>query len=185
MKALNVQIGPGDVISNIPVGIDYDHHQIHEGETFRWSVYVGSLASSVSKDIRLVVPNITIPVSVNPVVYVPHIRFEAIADSFGQLFLYEGTTFSGNGSQRTPIALERNGTYTPKLQIWEDPTVNVIGTLIWQGVNFAAKTSAGSIDSSKNEFPLKNNTSYCLRYTSGTAGLKVLMRIEWYEDLGV
>lgn len=185
VKGLRVFGGPTDPISDLPVYIDYDHHQIHEGETFRWSVYVSSLASGSNKDIRLVVPNITIPAGKPTVMYVPHFRFEAVADSFGQIFLYEGTTFSGNGTQRTPVALERNGTYTSQLEIYEDPTVNAIGTMIWQGVNFAAKTSAGSIDSARNEFPLKNNTSYCLRYTSGTTGLKVLIRIEYYEDKGV
>lgn len=32
-NALNVQIGPGDVISNIPVVMDFGQHQIHEGES--------------------------------------------------------------------------------------------------------------------------------------------------------
>lgn len=32
-NALNVQIGPGDPISNIPVVMDFEHHQVHEGET--------------------------------------------------------------------------------------------------------------------------------------------------------
>jgi hypothetical protein len=184
-NAMNVQIGPGDVISNIPVFMPYDHHQLHEGETFRWSVFVSSLASGVSKYIRLVVPDITIPVGMSPVIYCPHIRIEALSDSFGQVFLYEGATFSANGTQRTPIALERNGTYTPKLQIWEGPSITLTGTQIWQGVNFSSKTSAGSIDQATNEFVLKNNTSYLIQYLSSTAGLKLLLRFEWYDDLGV
>jgi hypothetical protein len=184
-NAVLVQIGPGDIISNLPVIIDYDHHQIHEGETFRWSVYVSTLASGVSKDIRLVVPNITIPAGSSAVQLCPHFRFEVVADAVGQVFLYEGTTYTGNGTQRTVLSLERNGTYTPKLQIHEDPTVNALGTMIWQGVTFATKNGAGSIDSSLNEFVLKNNTSYLLRYTSATNALKVLLRLVWYEDLGV
>jgi hypothetical protein len=52
-KAINVQIGPGDVISNIPVMIDYEHHQIHEGETHSYSYLIGSLASSSNQDFRL------------------------------------------------------------------------------------------------------------------------------------
>lgn len=60
-----------------------------------------------------------------------------------------------------------------------------VGTQIWQGVTFSSKTSAGHADSSEDEFILKNNTSYLLRYTSGTAGLKLLLRMIWYEDLGI
>lgn len=42
-KGLRVLIGPTDVISNMPVFQLYDHHQIHEGETWRWSTWVLSL----------------------------------------------------------------------------------------------------------------------------------------------
>lgn len=185
-NALNVQIGPGDVISNIPVIMDYDHHQLHEGESFRWSTYTATFNKNTNKDIRLVVPNITIPVGVNPVSLCPHYRFECIYGDQGELKLYESTTFTGNGTQRTPIALERNGTYTPKLQIWEDPTVNAVGNLIWQGLMLGTKNNAGGLDTAANEFVLKNNTSYLLRFTSGTVdNVKLLIRMEWYEDLGV
>lgn len=184
-NVLQVQIGPGDVISNLPVVIDYDHHQLHEGETFRWATYVATLASGSSKDVRLVVPNIAIPVGMNPVITCPHFRFEVISSGNSRFYLYEDTTFTGNGTQRTPIALERNGAYTPKLQIWEDPTVNAVGTQLFQGVTLAAKQTAGALDDSRNEFILKNNTSYDFRITSGVEGLTLLLRFVWYEDLGV
>lgn len=182
-NALQVQIGPGDIISNIPVLTLYDHHQVHEGETWRWSVYVSSLASGNSKDIQLVVPNITI--TTNVVTQCPHLRYEVVCDSLAQIFLYEAPTISVNGTSRTPINQERNGTYTVQLGIREDPTVTSVGTQIWQGINFASKTSAGSIDGADNEFVLKNNTTYLFRVTSGAAGAKVLIRLVWYEDLGV
>jgi hypothetical protein len=37
-KALAVSIGPTDPISDIPVMMPYDHHQLHEGELFRWDL---------------------------------------------------------------------------------------------------------------------------------------------------
>jgi hypothetical protein len=183
-NALNVQIGPGDVISNIPVTIDFDHHQIHEGEVFRWSVYVSSLAQSAVKDIRLVVPNINVGAE-NPVKLCPHLRFEVVSLDQAYIAFYESSTFTGNGTSRTPIALERNGTYTPKLQIYEDPSVNAIGNLIWQGLALGSKNSVGGIDTSMNEFVLKNNTSYFFRVTNGANASKILIRFIWYEDLGV
>jgi hypothetical protein len=182
-NALNVQIGPGDIISNIPVVQLYDHHQLHEGETFRWSVYVASLANNASKDIRIVVPNITI--TTNAVTQCPHLRFEFISSVGGLAYLYEGTTFTGNGTARTPIAMERNGTYTALMQIHEDPTVNAIGTLLWQGLLLASKQSAGDTNGSEMEFVLKNNTSYLVRFTSAGNSNQVLIRLVWYEDLGV
>jgi hypothetical protein len=183
-NAMNVQIGPSDIISNIPVVLDYDHHQIHEGETFRWSVYVSSLASGNNKDIRFVVPNITIPAGTSAVARCPHFRFEVVSSDLCQIFLYEIPTFTGNGSQRTPIAMERNGSYTSKLQVWEDPTISVVGTQLFQGLLLTTKNNAGALGGSFDEFILKNNTEYAFRATSGAAGNKVLMRFVWYEDLG-
>jgi hypothetical protein len=184
-NALLVQIGPGDIISDIPVFMDFDHHQIHEGEVFRWSYYSASFAKNTNKDIRLVVPNISVGVQ-NPVKLCPHIRFEVVYGDQGIVNIYEAPTFTGNGTQRTPISLERNGSYTPKLQIHEDPTVSVVGTLIWQGLLLGNKGTSGGIDGSQNEFVLKNNTSYLLRFTSGaTDVIRLLIRLVWYEDLGV
>jgi hypothetical protein len=121
----------------------------------------------------------------NPVVMCPHFRFELVASDLCQLFLYEIPTITVAGTARTPVSLERNGTYTPKLVVREDPTVTVVGTMIWQGITFSSRPNTGGLDSATNEFVLKNNTTYLLRATSGAAGNKVLMRMEWYEDLGV
>ena len=183
--AIQVQIGPGDVISNIPVFIDYEHHQIHEGETFRWSVYTSSLAQNASKDIRFVVPDISIPDGVNPAEKCPHFRFEVVTSDAAQVFFYETPTITVAGTSRSTISLERNGTYSSKLQVWEDPTATTTGTLIWQGLLTVAKNNAGGLSSAVNEFVLKNNSEYLFRVTSAASSNKVLERFEWYEDLGV
>lgn len=186
-RAQRVLIGPTDLISNLPVVIDYDHHQLHEGEVFRWSyVNTAGLNAAASEYIVFTVPNITIPAGNSAVGLCPHFRWEVIADSYAQAFLYEGPTVTGGtGTARNPVAMERNGTYTPKLTVLEKPTVTVDGTLIWQGITFASKTAAGSADSSINEFVLKNNTTYAFKFTSQTNGCKFLLRFVWYEDLGV
>lgn len=185
VNALNVSIGPTDPISDIPVIMDFDHHQLHEGETFRYGFYTASLASSANKDIRLVVPNITVPAGVPVVRIVPHLRFEAVSSIGGLSYLYEGTTFSAPGTQRTPIAMERNGTYTPKLAVYEDPSVNVLGTQLYVGLNTTNKQASGSTDGVGVEFVLKNNQEYHFRFTSGGNSNQVLLRFVWYEDLGV
>lgn len=184
-KGVRVLIGQTDVISNIPVVLEYDHHQLHEGEMFRWSTYVSSLASGNNKDVQLVVPSIVIPAGISAVERTPHFRFNVVATDLAQAFFYELPTISVAGTPRTPIAMERNGTYSPGLQIKEDPTVTSVGTLLWQGLLAGSKQSAGDIASADNEFVLKNNTAYLFRVTSGAAGNKVLVRFVWYEDLGV
>lgn len=180
---LRVYGGPTDPISDIPVHIDFDHHQVHEGETWRWSVYTASLASGNSKDIQLVVPNITITSSA--VLQCPHFRFEVVCTDLANAYFYEAPTISVAGTDRTPLNLERNGSYTVKLGIKEDPTVTGVGTQLWQGLLTASKTNAGAISNPGHEFVLKNNTTYLFRVTSGAAGNKVLIRLVWYEDAGV
>lgn len=182
-KALNVQIGPGDPISNIPVVMLYDHHQIHEGETWRWStLQTGGLNAGSNYDIVFTVPSLSSPA----LVYAPHFRFEVVADSYSTAFFYEGVSNDSTaGSARTPINMERNGSYTPKLQI-TDGTSGASGTtLLWQGLITGSKSSAGSADTSSTEFILKSGTKYLFRFTSGTTGCKYLLRFIWYEDLGV
>lgn len=185
VKGLRVYGGPTDPISDLPVTIDYDHHQIHEGEAFRYPFYISGVNNGVSKDIRIVVPNISVPAGVATVARMPHFRFELVASNTADFYLYEAPTFTGNGTQRTPVAVERNGTYSPQLQLWEDPTVSVVGTQLFRGVIFASKNSSGSVDTTLDEFILKNNTSYLLRATSSSQGNIFLIRVFWYEDLGV
>lgn len=185
VKGLRVYGGPTDPISDIPVYMPFDHHQLHEGEAFRWSVYVASLANNANKDIQITVPIITLGVGETYVQKCPHFRFEVIQSANGLVQLYEAPTISVQGTQRTPIALERNGTYTSKLIIKEDPTNTALGTVIWQGINTASKNGVSELVGSQNEFILKNNTTYLLRTTSLGNGNIVLIRMVWYEDLGV
>lgn len=179
-----VAIGPTDRISNLPVVVDYDHHQLHAGEVFRWSTYVASLGVNAAKDLRLVVPNITIPNGNSAVGLCPHLLFEVVASSDVLAYLHEGTTWSANGASRTPVAMERNGAYTPKLQVFEDPTVSALGTLLWQGLLVAGRPVAGNVEGPAAEFVLKNNTSYSFRVVSEAPLNKVLIRLMWHEDLG-
>jgi hypothetical protein len=188
-NALNVQIGPGDVISSIPVVMDFNQHQIHEGEFWHWDVLVSNLASGSNYDIVFTVPNITIPGGVAAAALCPHFRYEANVNDLCNVFLYEGPTVTAaTGTARTPINLERNGSYTVKLAILDAPTITAVGTLIDAEYFLSASTnqvSANSSGSSINEFVLKNNTKYLFRITSGANGCDIHVDFHWYEDLGV
>lgn len=183
-KVIGVQIGPGDVISNIPVIIDYAHHQVHEGETWSFFYPVAALANNASADIRISVPVL------EATVRTPHLAFEIIADGAADAYLHEGTTFSSGGVSQTIYNRNRNIVGNPSTVIYTTGTtaltVNALGTQIWQGMLTGTKTSAGGGDRSVEEWDLKSNTEYLLRVTSRVAGgIKLLVRINFYEDLGV
>jgi len=186
---LRVIIGPTDPISNIPVFIPFDHHQIHEGEAWHYDNYIANLASAATYDIVFTVPNITIPAGIAAVERCPHLRFEVKANDLATVFLYEAPTVTGGtGSAGAWTNFERNGTYTAKTTILLAPTVTGVGTLIDSEYFIAAAvglSGGGGSGGSTEEFILKNNTKYLYRITSGANGCDIHTNFFMYEDLGV
>lgn len=181
-NALQVQIGPGDVISYIPVIIDYTHHQNHEAEAWQW-FNIGALNAS-TRDIRISVPTLM------PTLQTPHMIFELVSDNTTVIAsLYEGTTFTSGGTDdSSKIYLRnRNGTNVSSTKIYISGatalTPNVLGTQLNQYYLFTGKSSINSsVDT--QEWILKSNTEYLFRVTTTGTGT-VLVRITFYEDLGV
>ena len=188
-SGVRVIIGPTDPMSNIPVFITFDHHQIHEGEAWHYDSYVLNLASAASYDIVFTVPNITIPAGVATVERMPHFRYEVQANDLCQAFLYEGPTVTAaTGADGAWINFERNGVYTAKTTILLAPTITATGTLIDTEyiIQAAAATKQGGGSSGfTEEFILKNNTKYLYRVTSGNNGCDIHSNFFMYEDLGV
>ena len=189
VKGLRVYIGPTDPISDIPVYMPYDHHQVHEGETWHWDKLILNLASGANYDIVFTVPVITIPPGEPTVVRMPHFRYEVEVNDLCNVFLFEAPTVTAaTGTARTPINFERNGTYTPKLAILDAPTITATGTQIDSEYFIAAATKQSKFATTggtPHEFVLRNNTKYLLRVTSGANGLDAHVDFTWYEDLGV
>ncbi|NTU49466.1 MAG: hypothetical protein HGA87_00975 [Desulfobulbaceae bacterium] len=188
-NALQVQIGPGDVTSNLPIFVPFDHHQVHEGEMWHCDAYIANLASGANYDFVFTVPVITPPVGGDVRAYAPHFRYEVEVNDLCNVFLYEAPTVTAaTGTARTPINFERNGAYTVKLAILEAPTITAVGTLI-DSEYFLQGTlggrSGGGQGGAINEFVLKSNTQYLFRLTSGAAGCDIHCDFHWYEDLGV
>lgn len=181
-NALQVQIGPGDPISNVPVTIDFPHHQIHEGEShlFFWT---GTLNGT--KDFRLSVP------AFSPTIRAPHIVPEVISDAATTtLSLYEGTTWTAGGVENT-AKYNRNRNYAATIaamKIYETGvtalTVNALGTRLYAGYLMASTKATNMTDRGLSEWVLAASTEYLFRIVTSASGT-VLFRLDWYEDLGV
>ena len=178
-RGLRVYGGPTDPISDIPVVMEFSHHQVHEGEAHIWSVLVSSLASGSNKDIRMVVP-----AGLTPTTRTPHLEFEVISTGEAEVYFYEASTYTANGNQVTTKNRNRNSATVPTMTIFENPTVNAVGTLLWIGLT-GSGTKAGGGDRGLGEFDLAANQVYTLRVTSRAAGNKVVIRLNFYQDLGV
>lgn len=189
---MNCCIGPGDVISSIPVMVDYGHHQIHEHEAHSWcSLQTGGLNSGSSYDVRISVPTL------DATTRTPHMIFELIATGETEMYLHKDVTWTSGGtavaagSAATAIDNRNHNTTTivakTKLYVAGGTalTVNGTGTIKYIWYVPAGSVRVGSGDRSTNEIDLASNTEYMLRITSRAAGLKFLVRLDWYEDLGV
>lgn len=88
-NALNVQIGPGDPISNIPVVMDLEHHQVHEGETYRAQDVQASLGVTTVKY------SLTVPAA-SPDISPPHMVVSAdIYNGAARVDIYAEATVAG------------------------------------------------------------------------------------------
>lgn len=175
-NALNVQIGPGDTISNIPVIIDIGQHQIHEGESHGVEYYATSV-STIS--FGLTVP--TFATTINA----PHLIMHVDAyEGAGEIAMFEGATFTG-GTLMTAYNRNRNSLVAPGMTVTSGVTVTGAGTRLPYTDFVAAGQKSSSIVRSNDEIVLKSNTIYAVVFTEISAITRLTIHFEWYEDLGV
>jgi len=176
-KGVRVFIGPGDPVSDLPVFVDFDHHQNHEGEAYQYQYYNASLNGTVN--FRLTVPAYAVPIRC------PHFSMELISDGSASLFLFEAPTISAGTDVTTIRNRNRIGTpNVPGLTIKTAPTVGADGTQLAQYITIVSAKASINSDGSKPEWILKPSTEYLVRLTTGSSSI-VMLRMNWYEDLGV
>lgn len=149
--ALNVQIGPGDPISNVPVVMDFEHHQVHEGETFRAQSVQASLGTTTVK-YGLTVPAFASTISG------PHLLLSCdVYNGAARIDLYAEATFT-SGAGITAYNRNRNVAGSPGMTVTGGVT-STDGTLIESFFCAPGKfTSEGSRPAS--EWVLKSGAKY-------------------------
>lgn len=177
VKGLRVYGGPTDPISDVPVYMDFSHHQRHEGETYRVQYVDASLDTGTVK-FAFVVP------TYGTIIRAPHMLIHCdVYNGAAKVDLYEGATYTG-GSAMTTYNVNRN-------------SANVAGGSAYYGVTSTSGTllpfsfysgtgtrSAGSTRGS-DEIELKVQTTYRIDMTGQAAGTDAILILEWYEDMGI
>lgn len=175
-KALNVQIGPGDVISNIPVVMDFGQHQVHEGEAHGWEYYS---AAPATINFAFIVPNYA------DVRGCPHLMMQMQSyGGAGMLSIYEGATYTGGTPVTDVFNRNRNSATVPAVTIVSGVTSNDGTKLPYTAIAGASEKTADGVRAN-DEVVLKNNTTYVIRYEEITPTTRLIIHFEWYEDLGV
>lgn len=175
--ALRVSPGPTDPISDIPVFMDFPHHQLHEGETWQYTYGPIAINQNAVVNWRVVVANVA------PTTRTPHAFAEL--DTNGEIWmeLFEAPTFSAPGTAATFYNRNRNTAGAAQTTIFTAPTVSATGTKL-SGWIIGSGQKAGNSTKDSIEWDLKANTEYLYRITAQVAA-NVCFRLIQYEDQGV
>ena len=166
-------VEPIDSSTNSLVVIDEAHHELHDGNHFTVQD-IQSVGAASTFYYQITAPNTT-----------KRIHFEFFIQSSGNgltINIFEAPTTSA-GTSLTAYNRNRNSATSATATVVHTPTVTSTGTTtihqdyIPAGVNRSGETR------SENEFVLKQNTKYLIRYvTDAGAGATVVTHLEWYEE---
>lgn len=176
-KAINVQIGPGDVISNIPVVTLFEHHQNHEGESFM-AQYVDTALDTTTVKFGLTTG------AGAATTKSPHLAIECdVYNGAVRIDFYAEATFTG-GTPITVVNRNRNIAVPAGTMTVSSGVTSTNGTLIESHFVGAGTRGSGS-GGSRDEWILKPSTVYRIDLTGLAAGTDAILHLNWYEDQGV
>ena len=163
--------GDIDDASGGKVTIEFEHHEIHEGDSYTIQTF-NDIDDAANFDLGVTTPNTT---------KWGHFVMETEIEAEMELYLYEGATIS-SGSAVTPINRNRNSSNTSGMTVVSGPTVGATGSLLVKQKAGSGKKIGGTTRDA-NEFIFKQNTKYLFRITnvSGSDAQFASIRITWYE----
>lgn len=186
-NVMQVQIGPGDIISNLPVIVDFAHHQIHEGEAFNYRNFT-TLSSGQTLNISFSPSGTSTSAATSP-----HLLFDIEGTTQTELRFWEGATLSG-GTIISGLNNNRalNGAYKTIIRTGvtisgSSPSSGLLLEAHSKGLEGAtpvAGKSTGMI-TRDDEWIIKPGSVYLMEIKSVGANNVIDYSIKWYEDLGV
>lgn len=177
-NALNVQIGPGDIISNIPVVLDFGQHQVHEGESF-FAQYVDTSLDTATVKFQLTTG------SYSNTIQAPHLKIGVeVYNGSARYDLYEGGTSISGGSGMSVYNRNRN-IAVPASVMTIKSGVTATGTTLLETQFIGGGTRGSAGGESRDEWVLLPNSNYIVYLIGLVAGTDAVLHFEWYEDLGV
>ncbi len=175
-NAMQVQIGPGDIVSNLPVFMDYEHHQRHEGETWAAEYYLTTGVSTT----QFALETPTCSTAAN----CPHFVMSAVIyEGNAELRIYEGATYTG-GTQMTFFNEERNILTSPTVTLVSGIT-STTGTKLPHTLFLSGGVRSAGSARGENEIVMKSATTYRIDFEEIGNVSRAVIRFVYYLDLGV
>lgn len=156
----------------VPI-IEAEHTRIHESVAYTYSSKQ-TVLNGASLDFLVVVAAGSYP----------HLRKYTFVSSGApcDIFLYEGTTVSANGTIQTASNGNRNSSNTSDISVYLTPTVTGVGTQIHYDLLGGTKQSGGSAETLPVEWILKPATNYLLRVTNNSGSTVTIgTNFFWYD----
>lgn len=148
----------------------YEHHEIHGGSHYYIEGYT-TLGLAGTLYVKLVTPNSK---------KWAHFVWRLASNGILTTTLVEAPTGGmAGGAGVTPINNNRNSANTSAIVLTSGVTACTGGTIISQE-SFGSKSAGGTL-SRGDELILKQNTTYCRTFLSGTANNIVSFKASWYE----
>jgi hypothetical protein len=168
--------GTTDILSGAVATIEYEHHQIHEGDHYYISGFETE-ATGANVTFGILSPDSPIQC---------HVTIDVFGTSQTELYLYEGSVYVG-GTGVTPVNNNRNSTTTSTLVVVKDPIMTSYGTLIYKQTSglagtTPAKSDLNSLHDRNREIILKRNTAYTVVIVSRDDDNIISYIWEWYEE---
>jgi len=158
--------------------INTAHRHVHDGFFFHMS---GRTSLGIGATYNML---ISVPAGCYP--HFQDIIFN-IGDSPGDIFVFEGTTTSADGTPVTAFNRNRNSANTPSLQVFHTPTITGDGSQIHDRYivdnGGLGSNQIGVYRSAQGEeWVLKPDTKYLVRYVNNS-GNAIILGFEgaWYE----
>lgn len=165
-----------DTVTGVLITVPYEHHEIHEGNTFTTG-YRSPDGSDIA-DNGIITILIRVPAGIEA-----HMLFSGAAGGDAEPQLYEGVTVTGAGTALTEFNLKRSSTKASGVTTFHTPTISG-GTLLLDSFlpGGTGGSTFGGVQTSRSEWNLKASTDYAARIINRAGTAQPLsIQIEWYE----
>lgn len=175
---MNGDVASNDQLDNATgqkIGIDYAHHEIHGGNHY----YIEGTVDLDDTDtlyVKLVTPDTAVW---------SHFLWEIESSLILTTELYEAPTGGmTGGSGVTPLNNNRNSSNTSGMVITSGVTAPTATVLTISTKKWGTRTLGGA-SNREDEIMLKQNTTYCRKFLSGSNSNIVSFKASWYEHTNV
>lgn len=173
----NIVPAQGDGVSSALMVVDPVHHEVHEGDHYKFCVINESLADAGQLRYILTTPDTT---------KLSHLVFDIVGSLKTKIQLYEDTTHT-NGALQTSYNSNRNSSNLAGMTIHLALSDVADGTEI-DCYSFGSSTigvtgGRGGQSRGDSEWVLKQNTRYLVKVTSGNNANNVSLKLSWYEHV--